>query len=154
MAGFPVPGSFFWPFSEPSPACPQRFCIVGTKAARNISGVEESGTVAPLSRQVMSLLMQASIQLPFFAAAAHCSLIESLLPTRTSRYLSTELVPSSVDPSLCSCITFFHVQELTFILVKILKVLASPLFQLPRSSHRVALSVNSPPTTQITCPEP
>jgi len=37
----------------------------------------------------------------FFAAAVHCSLILSLLSTRTPRSLSTELLPCQVDPSLC-----------------------------------------------------
>lgn len=55
LTGFPVPGSSLWPFSEPSPACPQHSCIVGPKTACNISGVEESGIVAPLSLLVMPL---------------------------------------------------------------------------------------------------
>ena len=49
----------------------------------------------------MPLLMQPSILLTFFAAAAHGSLILSLLCTVTLKSLSIELCLSWVDPSLC-----------------------------------------------------
>lgn len=54
-----------------------------------------------LSLAVMALLVQCNILLAFFASSAHCTLTLNLLPTRNSRLLATELLPSQVGPSLC-----------------------------------------------------
>ncbi|KAK4823665.1 LOW QUALITY PROTEIN: hypothetical protein QYF61_005017 [Mycteria americana] len=56
-----------------------------------------------LSLLVMPLMRQPSILLAFFATAAHCSLILSLLSTRTPRFLSTELLPSQ-EEAMGNCI--------------------------------------------------
>ena len=66
----------------------------------SLASAEESGIMTS-SLLVMPLLMQPGILLACFAAAAHCSLMLSLLSTKTPRSLSTELLPSQVDPSLC-----------------------------------------------------
>lgn len=75
--------------------------------------------------------MQPSLILAFFAAATNCSLTLSCLSTRTPRSLSIELFPSQVDPQpvLLSWIMFFHVQDLTFVLIELHKVLVSLIFQ-------------------------
>ena len=90
---------------------------------------------------VIPLLMEASSLFAYFAAAAHCSLILSLLCTRTPRSLLTQLLPSQVDPSLrytpglCSlrCKTL-HLSLLNFI-----KFLLTHSSSLSMSSCRVAV---------------
>lgn len=58
-----------------------------------------------LFQLVMPFLMQPSIVLPFFAAAAAHFLLILILSTRTPKSLSTELLPRWVNPSL-SCTVF------------------------------------------------
>lgn len=71
-------------------------CIAGTKTERSIPGVDQPSLNSGImtSFLLMSLLRQPSMLLSFFAAAARCSLILTLLSTRTLGSISTELLPS------------------------------------------------------------
>ena len=94
-----------------------------------------------LSLLVIPLVMQPSSLLAFFATAAHCSLTLRWLSTRTPRFLSTEVLTSQVDLSLCytpgswfpTCKTL-HLSFLNFI-----RFLLAHSSSLSRSSCRVAL---------------
>lgn len=58
------------------------------------------GVIPSLGLQDVLLLIQPGIPLAFFAATAHCWLVFSLLPTRTSRAFSAELFPGQTVPCL------------------------------------------------------
>jgi len=101
----------------------------------------------------MPLLMQPSVLLAFCATAAHCSLILSLLPTRTPRSLSTELLLSWVDPSLCFTprLCFPRCKTLHLSLLNFTKFLLALYSSLSRSSCRVALpsKVSTSPLSSV-----
>ena len=85
-----------------------------------LTSAEQSEIMTYLSQLVMRLLMQPSILLAFSAAAKCRSLILSFLSARTPKSLSTELLPSWVDPSLCCTpgLCFPQVQDLIFVFAK------------------------------------
>jgi len=86
--------------------------------------------------------MQPSILLAFFAAAAYCSLLLSLMSTRTPRSLSTEMLHCQVDPSL-SCtpvLCFPSCKTLHFSMLHFIRFLLAHSSSLSRSFCRVALS--------------
>lgn len=83
-SSFPVFWASLLPFSS---ACPHVFCVPWAKLNRMFQAWLEKSWLWQ-SLLVMSLLMSPSTQMDFFAAAAHCSLMLSLLFMRILRSLS------------------------------------------------------------------
>ncbi|XP_053934087.1 AP-3 complex subunit sigma-2 isoform X2 [Cuculus canorus] len=102
-----------------------------------LTSTEETGIMTSVSLLAMSLLVQPHVLWPCFAAAAAaCSLTWSLVTNRTSRALSTQLLPSlCCTPGLC----FPRSKTLYLSLLNFIRFLLASSSSLSRSSCRVSI---------------